>query len=294
MKYIISKQDSNISIRDFLRKQSFSNALIKRLKMLPNGILVNSCHQTVRYILKENDELELLCEDFEEDTNEYLLPVDLPIEIIYEDENYTIVNKPCNMPTHQSLNNHNNTLANALRFRYGEKQYVFRAINRLDKDTSGVVVTANNRYYASLLAGKIKGGEVVKEYVAIVSGRLEGSGVVNAPIDRIGKSIIKRRVCEDGETAVTEYKVIASGDEASVVLVYPKTGRTHQIRVHMEHIGHPIIGDSLYFEGSEFINRQALHCRRMKIADIGDFCAPIPNDMKNLLRRYFGDEKLVQ
>lgn len=293
MKYVIDKSNSNICIRDYLRKLSFSNALIKRLKRLPNGILVNLNHQTVRYILKENDILKLCTDDFESDTNEYLEPVDLHFDIIYEDENYTVVNKPGNMPTHQSLNNHNNTLANALMHRYKGKNYVFRAINRLDKDTSGVVVTANNRYYASLLSNKIKEGKVVKEYVAIVSGRLEGSGVINASIDRVGKSIIKRHVCENGDEAITEYKAVYSSDEVSVVLVYPKTGRTHQIRVHMAHIGHPIIGDSLYFEKSDLIDRQALHCLSMNIEGIGVFQAPLPNDMENLLRRYFGDEKLV-
>ena len=133
----------------------------------------------------------------------------------------------------------------------------------------------------------------MKEYVAIVSGRLEGNGVINASIDRVGKSIIKRHVCENGDEAITEYKAVYSSDEVSVVLVYPKTGRTHQIRVHMAHIGHPIIGDSLYFEKSDLIDRQALHCLSMNIEGIGVFQAPLPDDMKSLFRRYFGDEKLV-
>lgn len=292
MKYIITTENSGKTIKEFLREQSFSANLIKKLKKIENGITVNSVHQNVLYRLAENDILNLLDEDAAEDINEYLEAVDLPIDIIYEDENLTVVNKPSNMPTHQSLNNHGNTLANALKFRYKDKAYVFRATNRLDKDTSGVVITANNQYYASLLSKKIKSGEVTKEYIAVVSGRLEGQGIIDAPIDRVGDSIIKRIVRPDGEVAITEYKSLISTDEISVVSVSPITGRTHQIRVHMAHIGHPIIGDELYFEKSEYIDRQALHCKKMDVLGIGCFIAPIPNDMMELLGRYFTDEEI--
>lgn len=292
MKYVISEKNVGKTIKEFLKEQGVSSNLTKRLKKLENGITVNCCHQNVTYRLQENDILELRAEDFDGDTNEYLEPVDIPIDIIYEDENITIVNKPSNMPTHQSINNHGNTLANALRFRYANKPYVFRATNRLDKDTSGIVITSNNRYYASLLSNKIKNGKVNKEYIAIVKGKLEGSGIIDAPIDRVGESIIKRTVRADGEKAVTEYRAIMCCDEISVVSVTPKTGRTHQIRVHMEYIGHPIVGDALYNEASKYINRQALHCLRMDVGELGSFYAPLPNDMVNLIRRYFKDEEI--
>lgn len=292
MKYEIKKEDSNKTIKDFLRERGISAGLLKRLKKIENGITVNSEHQNVTYRLKENDILKLIITDFDDDTNEYLEPVDLPIKIIYEDENITVVNKPSGMPTHQSMNNHGNTLANALKFRYLNKPYVFRASNRLDKDTSGLVITANNRYYASLISDKIKKGNVYKEYIAIVSGKIEGMGIIDAPIDRIGESIIKRVVRMDGERAITEYESLLSTDEASLLLVKPKTGRTHQIRVHMAYIGHPIIGDNLYFEKSDFISRQALHCYKMNLGEIGSFCAPLPGDMLELLRRYFKNEEI--
>ena len=146
-----------------------------------------------------------MTEDTDKDINEFLEPVDLPIDVIYEDENITVVNKPSNMPTHQSLNNHGNTLANALKFRYKEKAYVFRAANRLDKDTSGIVITANNKYYSSIISKMIKNGEASKEYIAVVRGKLVGEGTINAPIDRLGESIIKRIVRDDGEEAITQY-----------------------------------------------------------------------------------------
>ncbi len=293
MKYIINKEEAGITIKDFLKKQKLSLNLVKRLKKLENGIRVNGIHKTVRYVLLENDVLELQAEDFDTDTNEYLYPVNIPIEIIYEDENITVVNKPYGMPTHQSLNNHDNTLANALMYRYRDKPYVFRATNRLDKDTSGVVITANNRYYASLISNKIKSSNVKKEYICVVSGKLEGEGIIDKPIERIGQSIIKREVREDGERALTEYKSLLSCDEISVILVKPITGRTHQIRVHMSYIGHGIVGDALYNEPSEHISRQALHCLRMKIDDVGEFYAPLPNDIKALIGRYFENEEFL-
>ena len=150
MRYIIDNSNENISIKDFLKREKISSNLLKRLKKIPNGIQVNKKHENVNYILKVNDVLELRADDFFDDENEYLEPLDIPLEIIYEDENLTVVNKPSNMPTHESLNNRGNTLANALRYRYLGKPYVFRATNRLDKDTSGLVITANNMAYSTI------------------------------------------------------------------------------------------------------------------------------------------------
>lgn len=292
MKYIIEKQDENLKIRDFLRKNKVSSNLLKRLKRLPNGIMVNQEHQNVTYVLKEKDVLELNIDDFDDDENEFLVPTDIPIEIIFENDDITVVNKPSNMPTHESLNNRGNSLANALKYRYRDKAYVFRATNRLDKDTSGVVITANNRFYASLLSSKIKNNEVEKSYLAVVSGKLEGDGVINAPIDRVGKSIIKRTVREDGEEAITHYKSLISTSEASLVLLTPKTGRTHQLRVHLSYINHPIIGDYLYGNESALISRQALHCYKMDVKDVGCYKAPLFPDMISLINHYFGEISL--
>lgn len=292
MKYIIEKQDENSKIKDFLRKNKVSSNLLKRLKRLPNGIMVNQEHQNVTYVLKENDVLELNIDDFDDDENEFLVPTDIPIEIIFENDDLTVVNKPSNMPTHESLNNRGNSLANALKYRYRDKAYVFRATNRLDKDTSGVVITANNRFYASLLSSKIKNNEVEKSYLAVVSGKLDGNGVINAPIERVGKSIIKRTVREDGEEAITHYKSLLSTSEASLVLLTPKTGRTHQLRVHLSYINHPIIGDYLYGSESTLISRQALHCYKMDVKDVGCYKAPLFPDMMLLINNYFGEISL--
>ena len=293
MKYKIKKEFEGNDIKTFLRKEGVSHSLLKKLKKRADGILVNGKHENVIYHLKENDILELNIYDTEEDENKFLEPVDLPIGIIFEDENMTVVNKPYGMPTHESLNNRGNTLANALAYRYKDKHYVFRAINRLDKDTSGIVITANNKMYSGILSDKIKKGKIQKSYIAVVEGMLRNSGVIDAPIDRIEKSIIKRVVCEYGEYALTEYTSLCANENYSVVLVTPKTGRTHQIRVHMAHIGHPLAGDTLYGGSVRDIDRQALHCLKMSVEGIGEFYAPLADDIKDLIRRNFGNEEFI-
>lgn len=293
MKYIINKKQDKLILRDFLKNEiRLTTHLIKHLKHEENRILVNGKHANVDLILNENDVLELDFSDSYNDVNEHLIGADISLDIIYEDENMTVVNKSANMPTHQSLNHYDDTLSNALAFRYREKPYVFRAINRLDKDTSGVVVTANNRYFADILSKKLQNGDFSKEYIAVVHGRLDGKGVIDAPIVRKAESIIERVVRDDGERALTEYQSLCSCDEISVLLVRPITGRTHQIRVHMNHIGHPIVGDSLYYKKSELISRQALHAYRLKINEIGEFTANIPDDIKKLIGRYFENDEI--
>ena len=292
MEYIINEKQDKILLRDFLRRElQLSARLVKSLKKYENSILVNGEHSIVTKRLSKGDVVTLDFTDKEEDVNEYLEKTDIPLDIIYEDENFTVVNKSSNMPTHQSLRHYTDTLANALAFRYKDRPYVFRAINRLDMDTSGVVVTANNRFYADFLCEKLQNGGFHKQYIAIVEGKLEGEGTIDAPIIRLEESIIKRGVSSEGDESITNYKVLMSSDSVSVVLVTPVTGRTHQIRVHMAHIGHPIIGDFLYGKESDEMNRQALHAYRLDIDGIGSFEAKLPEDMQNLIRRYFGDDK---
>lgn len=288
MEYVISKEQDGLLLRNFIRNTAkISGGFLKKLKKDENGITVNGVHQNVTYVLREGDRVNLLTDDTKDDIDGKLIPVDIPLDIIYEDENITVVNKPSNMPTHPSHNHYTDTLANALAFRYRQKPYVFRAANRLDRDTSGVVLTANNRNYGAILSQMIKDKKVQKEYIAIVSGRLEGEGDIEAPIARVGKSIIEREVREDGEYALTHYRSLFACDKISVILAFPKTGRTHQLRVHFAYIGHPIIGDEIYGEKSDEISRQALHALKMTLDGIGTFTAPLPSDMRSLAERYF-------
>lgn len=290
MEYIINSEQDGLLLRDFMRSTlCMSGGMIKRLKRKFDGITVNGIHQNVIYRLKCGDKVNFDICDTAADAKGKLLPVDLPLDILYEDENITVVNKPCNMPTHTSFDHYTDTLANALAYRYAGKPYIFRCTNRLDKDTSGVVLTANNAYFAAKLSKMISGGRIKKEYMAIVKGRIDGSGTIDAPIARVGDSIIKREVRDDGEYAVTDYRSIYSSDQISVVLAYPQTGRTHQLRVHFAYVGHPILGDELYGEKSSDISRQALHCYRMTLDAKKSFTACIPNDMKNVINRYFAN-----
>ena len=293
MKYIIDKKSNNLSIKSYLiLKLNLSSRLIKHLKKYYDGILLNGIHADVTAILKENDVLELDFSDRKDDVNEYLVKSDIPLSIVYEDENYTVINKPAMMPTHQSLNHYDDTLANALAYRYSDRPYVFRAVNRLDKDTSGIVLTANNKLYAEILSKKLIENKVTKEYIAIVEGKLTGEGAVEEPIARQGDSIIKREVREDGEYALTKYKVVYSDDEISVIKAYPITGRTHQIRVHMSYIGHSLLGDTMYGSNSSLISRHALHAYKLNIDGIGSFTAPLPEDMIKIIRSRFNETNL--
>jgi 23S rRNA pseudouridine1911/1915/1917 synthase len=293
MKYIIDKNSNNLSIKSYLVSNlNLSSRLIRHLKKYYDGILLNGVHADVNAVLKENDVLELDFSDRADDVNEHLVKTDIPLEILYEDENFTVVNKPPMMPTHQSLNHYEDTLANALAYRYSNRPYMLRAVNRLDKNTSGIVLTANNKLYAEILASKLKENKFTKEYIAIVEGRLEGSGIIEAPIARKGESIIEREIREDGEYALTKYEVMYSCDEVSVIRVYPVTGRTHQIRVHMSHIGHSLLGDTMYGSASSLISRHALHAYKLNIDGIGSFTAPLPEDMIKIIRSRFNETDL--
>ncbi len=293
MKYIIDKNSDKLVLKDYLVKNlDLSSRLVKYLKKYEDGILVNGLNAHTDRVLCEDDILELNFNDRYEDVNEFLIKTEMDIDIVFEDENMTVVNKCANVPTHQSINHYTDTLANALAYRYRDRPYVFRAITRLDKDTSGIVITANNRYYAELLSSKLRKGLFNKEYIAIVTGNLTGKGVIDAPIKRAMESIVNRTVAEDGEHAITEYEAIYSSEDLSVIRVHPITGRTHQIRVHMSYIGHPIVGDDLYGLKSPLIDRQALHAYRLDIPGIGEFFAPLHADMKNIIWRYFKDESI--
>ena len=293
MKYMINKDQSGREIKCFLKSIGVSSTLLRNLKKIPDGITVNGLHQNVRYVLRENDILELNFADTKEDENKYLEPIDIPVDVIFENDDITVINKPAYMPTHESINNRGNSLANALAFRYKDRPYVFRATNRLDKNTSGIVITANNKFYSGLLSDKIRSGLIKKTYIAIVEGMLSGSGKIEEPIGRIAESVIERQVREDGEYALTEFFSLASNEEYSVVLVTPKTGRTHQIRVHMAHIGHPLAGDEMYGGKSNDISRQALHCLKMDVDGVGCYYAPLADDMRELIRRQFGNEDFI-
>ncbi len=262
MKRILKTEISHVldgqSVGDVIRNVwGISSHLLSDLKK-SGGILLDSKAVTVRERVRMGSVLELVICD--ECSSEGIEPSPMPIEIIYEDEDILAVNKPKDMPVHPSINNYTNTLANAVMHYYSGKEFVFRPITRLDRDTTGVVIIAKNKFSAQSLSDSMKNGKFLKTYVAILEGTPPvPCGRVDAPIARKGDSVIKRCVSSLGKPALTEYKVLKKTPDGCVAVLSPITGRTHQIRVHMAHIGCPLKYDYLY--GREIPGKTLyLHC----------------------------------
>ncbi len=252
IEFEISPCDSGKSIRDYLREFGVSSSLLTKLKNSENGIMLNGRFARAIDKISAGDTLTVTIQ------NSGKMPEPLinnKVEAIYDDEDILILNKPEMMPVHESRNHRGDTLANAAAC-YMESDTAFRAVYRLDRDTSGLVLIAKNELSASKLAGKIK-----KDYYAVCDGILTGKGTIDAPIRRVNDSIIKRGVFDDGEKAVTHWQALENIDNRTLLKINLETGRTHQIRVHFSHIGHPLLGDTLYGGDTDFIKRQALHCK---------------------------------
>ena len=294
MQFIITEQDRDVTVLAFLRRElSPSTKMLKYLKYREDGILVNGAHRTVRYRLQPGERLEVATEDTEK--NEALLPVQLPLDVLYEDEDLVVPAKPADMPTHPSRDHHEDTVANALAFRYRHLggAFVFRPINRLDRNTSGLLLIARNKLSAGKLTRALQSGEIKKTYLALLEGELEGeSGRIDRCLHRTEQSIILREVCSpdapDADPSLTEYRVLCRGNGYSLVMAHPITGRTHQLRVHFASIGHPILGDDLYGRESPVIPRHALHAYTLSFPHptTGErltLRAPLPSDMEQAL-----------
>lgn len=268
MKIIVDQCNSNKTVKDLLFSDlSLSRGQVVSLKK-NGGIRVNSQHVTVRYVLCKGDVLELDLEDREEDVNSAIEPVFHELSVLYEDDDVICVDKPAGMATHPSHNHHGDTLANALAYYYHEKNipFVFRAVNRLDRETSGVVLVAKNRAAASKLSESMQNGLFEKRYIAVVCGSPElPKGSINAYIKRREDSIIFRKAEDFGsssESALTNYEVLETDGVYSIIEARPITGRTHQIRVHFAYIGIPIYGDGLY--GTQSAEGLMLHASSLR------------------------------
>ena len=263
-----------------------SDRLLLKLKNMKR-ITLNNEAVHVQHFVNIGDIIECNL-DYEEE-NENIIPTQMPLNIIYEDECYLVINKPAGIPIHPSASHYTDTLSNGVRF-YFDKigcHKKIRPVNRLDKDTSGLVVFAKNEYVQECLVKQMQTKEFTKKYIALVSGHLEKSaGSICAPIARKDNSIIERCIKENGETAITNYKVLSSNKENNfdVVECSLETGRTHQIRVHFQYIVHPLLGDTLYGTASSLIQRQALHSYYISFIhpitkDKKIYEIPLPNDI---------------
>ena len=251
---IISENEKDTNIKEFLLQHGFTATLIKKVKF--GGVSINGQTVTMRGTVRLGDTVFV---NFPDSISEGIPPMEMPLDIIYEDDYMIAVNKPKNMPTHPSKGNNLPTLANGIMAYFGGN-HTFRSINRLDRDTSGIVLMAKDAYSAAALSNSMKKGEFKKKYIAKIAGvPKEKHGIIDAPIRRESEGEMKRIVADDGKRAVTEYTVLCDNGENSLVEVLLHTGRTHQIRVHFSHIGHPLVGDFLYGERIEN-ESYSLHC----------------------------------
>lgn len=280
IEFKITEKDNDRRIRDFLRDFGVSSSLLTKLKNTENGITLNNAFARTIDPIKTGDILKINIEN----KGQMPAPSDKRVEIIFEDEDIIAVNKPPFMPVHESRNHQGDALSNTVA-NYVEKDTAFRAVYRLDRDTSGIVLIAKNELAASKLAGQIK-----KDYYAVSNRDIGENGTISAPIARENESIIKRCVKNDGETAITHFKKMQTFSHGVLYKINLETGRTHQIRVHFAHLGASLVGDTLYGGDSEIINRQALHCKTIYFnhpitGEKIKLDSDLPEDIKILLEK---------
>lgn len=265
-----------------------SRLLYKLIKN--NIIMINGNNCDTRSIANIGDEITINFEYEEYSTN--IIPTKMNLEIVYEDKWLLVVNKPSGIATHPSILHYSDSLCNGIRFYFdsiGLKKKI-RPVNRLDLNTSGLVVFAKCEYIQECLINQMKNDIFKKEYLCFCTGIFdEKFSTISLPIARKENSIIERCISSDGQLSITHYEVLKEfhNNNYSLIKCILETGRTHQIRVHMSAIGHPLIGDTLYGSSFSIINRQALHCFKLQFLHpitkkLMDFCGDLPLDLKKL------------
>ena len=306
--YEVTEEYDGMEILAFLRQKGFSRNILSSMKKSgqtishnneqnhDHSILQNGERGYGHSILKKGDTLTVHIPETESD--EKIIPVKMELDILYEDEDILVINKEANVPVHPSIGNYENTLANGVAYYFAQKgqDFVYRCINRLDRDTTGALILAKNPYSAAVLSTQMKRREIRRTYLAIVEGVPPKSGTIDAPVGRVDGSAITRQVdYEHGERAVTHFTRLAVVEKElsqsySLIELHLETGRTHQIRVHMKHLGYPLPGDYLYHPDYRIIGRQPLHSYQLEfVHPVTEkpmlFTAPVPLDFVQAFRR---------
>lgn len=287
------------TVERFLRRQGISHRVLVDLKNTTNGISIDGTPVRTIDRLPEHGILRICLP--ETDRSDTIPQADIPLQIEYEDEDLFVVNKPAGIAVHPSPQNRENTIANGLAALYAKRgqPFVFRAIGRLDKNTSGLIVLAKNALSAGLLTAQASQKIMRHTYLAVCTGQLPESGTINAPIGRAEGSAIRRVVRTDGDHAITHYERLCIENGYSLARVWLETGRTHQIRVHFAHIGHPLPGDFLYAPDFSQIDRHALHAHTLTLrqpitGQLLSFTAPLPPDMQAFFPDFSDTEKRLR
>ena len=304
MEIRITEREDGQLLRGYLRGTlGFSGTLIKQLKYAENGLMLNGQRVTVRAILHTGDHLSLAVEE-EHGTHASLSPRELPCALLYDDGAIALFSKPSGMPTHPSRRHPDDTLANAAAFLFREETepFVFRVTTRLDADVSGDVLIARKKLYAARLCAAVGSGQIEKTYLAVCDGIPSApSGSVTGYVRRVYDSIITRELTDDpsagGSFSRTDWRLLAVGEGRSLIEVHPFTGKTHQIRLAMRHLGCPIAGDGFYGD-ADSAPRCMLHAARLRFSHPADgrrmdLSAPLYEDMKTMIEKYFGKDQNV-
>lgn len=286
--YQITEEDAGKTVGTFLLEHEYTPTCIKFLKKAAGLITVNGVWEFVNKPLKENDILETVFLD--EESSENVPSVEMPLDIVYEDEDILVLNKMANLPIHPTKGYEYTNLANGVVYYY-EKQgipFVFRSVNRIDKDTTGLVIIAKNMLSGSILGESMRNRGIHRTYLAVTEGKLPEKGTIDLPIGRREGSAVERCIDENGAKAVTHYERLKYKNGHSLAKVSLETGKTHQIRLHMRAIGHPLPADVLYNPNFQVIRRHALHSWKLEFEhpitkEKMYFEQELPEDMKKIL-----------